>query len=193
LTILAQDPNLDEATLIEKFSAADPQMTLTKRELTKFILNYRDFLQKVQLEASREGISNQALATYIRESASLKNRETPQLYRWIMQDRLKELEARYEETKDPQLIWDYIDETVHSSRRYFKSNTPFQLILAEDNDPWNPNLTQKAFDARANRYVTLENGAVTRVESEPTIRALSIRTQRTMNCVRRGFMKFLGF
>jgi hypothetical protein len=105
--------------------------------------------------SARDGVSKRAFQTLIYNNSKMRNADVPDLNRPDMRwENIKLVEA-YSAGGDRSKIWDSITTRIAKSRRNYKADHPYQLVLAENEDALNRTMIRRVFDAKENRYETV--------------------------------------
>ena len=149
---LASHGGETSSELSQKLSKLIPENNL-RQELVKV---YQDYRGEVLDSAINKGMSPKAFDHYLSEAARIRNKPLTDLFRgrklWAKQyARI----ASFDLLKSPQLISNYIDETVRANSRTFPNTPPYSLILEEKVEPQTGTVLRKAFNALSGKEEVL--------------------------------------
>ena len=110
--------------------------------------------------AKTSGVALQALQRFMYENARIRNADVPDLHRPELRKENERLVDEYLRTGDRSAVWNSIDARIRRSRRAYKSDDPYQLIMDQDRDPFHHLVTLQVFNARENRYEVIVRARV---------------------------------
>ncbi len=111
---------------------------------------YAEFYPELQSLAHKDGVDASSLRRYTMLASDRKNKPMDQVYRPNLKQNIEALIRSFSDSKDPQEIRGFIDDTVLSSRRTWPEGR-YQLVLEEKRDPESGALLRKVFDARVGK------------------------------------------
>lgn len=151
LTVLSDNWPSDVTHLAK---ALTPLMPGAINSISRKILaqDYSHFMSKVEEIALEEGILKDALIKFIRINVKLKNKKTPDIYRWKMMDEDFKLIAQYNNDFNPIPIRKIIDKRIANSKRNFEGLNPFHALIEEKIDSLTGGRIRFLFDATRDTY-----------------------------------------
>lgn len=121
-------------------------------ERKTFLNQYARFHQALIDRGRVDGVTPEALQTYIHESVKYRAREIPDLYRPNMRAENDFLIKNYKETGSRDAIWQSMDRRIQSGKRVPLTESGYRLVLPVENDRLDDLAAFKVFDARKNAH-----------------------------------------
>jgi len=115
-----------------------------------FIDQYLSFYRLVKQEAQFDGLSEPGLRGYIIESARLRNRILPDLYRSNLRTTNQKFIDDYQRTGLRTPLWDSINARIRKNAYTFKNVARYQVVVSEFRDPLDNAFLRYLFDANEN-------------------------------------------
>lgn len=130
-----------------------PDDTDLRRELAHA---YFDFRAELESRARSEGMTSQALDTYIKEAARMRNQDRPELV--LSKDRVAkfwEVADHAIATHDGHSVEQFIQGLVDRNTFNFKDVAPYQVVLKQTRRPAEGLVVREVYDAKRGQYVSI--------------------------------------
>jgi hypothetical protein len=142
----------NQTKINQQFYEEAVQKGLKKSPISKILAEaYHSFFLLLLDTAKTDGISREALRTFMLEAIPRLNAPMTAAYRSDMREKNIELINRYKSGGSRDEIWGDIDRRIAVSRRTFRDAAPDELVLSEKINPIKGEIEREVFVLRENR------------------------------------------